>query len=385
MDIFESKLIFNHVYGSAEKNINIEKIDEIENNNSNNSNSNNNINNDKNQNNEEIQENININNIDNNITYNEKETENKKGYVFREVVNKGIYDYINKIRFCNSSKNLTSVENISEEIDLDDINDEDLDENDNNNNKNKKNEKFTITNFDELDDEESSNSIGEIFKQTSEMIKKIKFRNKMNENKNSFNKKILNNIVIEDLKQKKNKEDLNNSEIIKKKSKTMNKFNSKSKSYVSLGIENRNNSLPIIIGNNDNENFNSEKSKKLKENKNIFEFNKTNKDNNIKVLPNIKIKIREPKQGRYFYDHEININKKIPNSNMNERINNFRSNNIIKIKENKENSFYSSLKRSSENSSNFKFCISLFNKDHKHLNKDNNKDNNKDINKDNNK
>ena len=224
MDIFESKLIFNHVYGSAEKNINIEKIDEIENNNSNNSNSNNNINNDKNQNNEEIQENININNIDNNITYNEKETENKKGYVFREVVNKGIYDYINKIRFCNSSKNLTSVENISEEIDLDDINDEDIDDNNNNN---KKNEKFTITNFDELDDEESSNSIGEIFKQTSEMIKKIKFRNKMNENKNSFNKKILNNIVIEDLKQKKKKEDLNNSEIIKKKSKTMNKFNSK--------------------------------------------------------------------------------------------------------------------------------------------------------------
>ena len=144
-----------------------------------------------------------------------------------------------------------------------------------------------------------------------------------------------------------------------------------------LGIENRNNSLPIIIGNNDNENFNSEKSKKLKENKNIFEFNKTNKDNNIKVLPNIKIKIREPKQGRYFYNHEININKKIPNSNMNERINNFRSNNIIKIKENKENSLFSSLKRSSENSSNFKFCISLFNKDYKHLNKDNNKDNNK--------
>ena len=69
------------------------------------------------------------------MTNNEKEPENKKGYVFREVVNKGIYDYINKVRFCNSSKNLTSVENISEEIDLDDINDDDFDENDKNNNK----------------------------------------------------------------------------------------------------------------------------------------------------------------------------------------------------------------------------------------------------------
>ena len=374
MDIFESKLIFNHVYGNAEKNINIDKIDEIENNNNINNINNNNINYDINKK-EEIQENINIKNIDNNITNNEKEPENKKGYVFREVVNKGIYDYINKVRFCNSSKNLTSVENISEEIDLDDINDDDFDENDKNNNK--ANNKFTLTSFDELDDEESSNSIGEIFKQTSDMVKTIKLRNKQNENKNNFNKKILNNIVIEDKTHNKNKEDMNNSEIIKKKNKTINKFNSKSKSYVSLSIGNKNNSLPIIIGNNDTGNFNSEKSKKSNENKNIFNYNKTNTDNhNIKVLPNIQIKIRDQKQGRYFYNHDLNINKKIAITNMNERINNFRSNNIIKIKENKENSLFSSLKRSSENSSNFKFCISLFNKDKKNFNKDNNQDSN---------
>ena len=175
----------------------------------------------------------------------------------------------------------------------------------------------------------SSNSIGEIFKQTSDMVKTIKLRNKLNENKNNFNKKILNNIVIEDKTHNKNKEDMNNSEIIKKKNKTINKFNSKSKSYVSLSIGNKNNSLPIIIGNNDTGNFNSEKSKKSNENKNIFNYNKTNT-----------------------------------------------SNNIIKIKENKENSLFSSLKRSSENSSNFKFCISLFNKDKKNFNKDNNQDSN---------
>ena len=67
MDLFDSKLIFNHIYGSAEKNINndIKKIDEVDN-------INNNIK-------------LNIKNIDNNITYNEKENENKTGYVFKEV------------------------------------------------------------------------------------------------------------------------------------------------------------------------------------------------------------------------------------------------------------------------------------------------------------
>ena len=207
MDIFDSKLIFNHIYGSAEKNINndIKKIDEVDNNNIN---TNNNIK-------------INIKNIDNNITYNEKENENKTGYVFKEVVNKGIYDYINKIRFCNSSKNLTSVDNISEEIDLDDINDEDIDDNDKNINNNKIN-KFTLTSFDELDEEESNNndSINEIFKQTKEMIKTIKLRNKNKDNnKEIFNKKILDNIIIENKNEENNKEinNINNKNELPKK------------------------------------------------------------------------------------------------------------------------------------------------------------------------
>mgnify|MGYP003571352766 CR=1 FL=1 len=275
---------------------------------------------------------------------------------------KGIYDYINKIRFCNSSKNLTSVENISEEIDLDDINDDDLDDNNNENNNNKGHKQFTLTTFDELDEEDEGNnnndSIGEIFKQTAEMIQSIKLRKKINEKKESFNKNVLNNIIIEDKKDLKN-----NNENSKKKSKTLNKFNSKSKSNICLGLENRNNSLPVIIGNND-DNFNSEKSKKSNINKNIFNYKNNNNDNNIKILPNIKIKIREQQNHeRYFYDRDINKKNLITNNN--ERINNFRSNNIIKMKENKENSLFSSLKRSSDNSTNFKYCISFFNKNNK--------------------
>ena len=359
IEIFESKLLFNQKYGTPDKNIN--KIDEIDNN-GNFNNKNNNKDNNK----------------DNNIIYNkENEHENKNGYIFKDMVNKGIYDYINKIRFCNSSKNLTSVDNISEEIDLDDINDEDIDDN-NNNNKNHK--QFTLTSFDELDEDEGNNdSIGEIFKQTKEMIKTIKLKsnkknenNNINNNKDILNKKI-NDIIIEEKKDKININSNiininlnNNNDTSKKKSKTLNKFNSRSKSSFSLGLENRNNSLPIIIGNNENDNFNSENTKKLDkkfDTKKIFDFNKEI-ENNIKVLPNIKLNIKEQNHGRYFYNNN-DINKKNMNTNINERINNFRSNNILKMKENKENSFFNSLKRSSDNSTNFKFCISLFNKNHK--------------------
>ena len=44
------------------------------------------------------------------------------------------------------------------------------------------------------------------------------------------------------------------------------------------------------------------------------------------------------------------------------------------MKENKENSLFSSLKRSSDNSTNFKYCISFFNKNNKKDKKEN-KDN----------
>ena len=393
IEIFESKLLFNQKYGTPDKNIN--KIDEIDNNgNFNNKN----------------------NNKDNNIIYNkENEHENKNGYIFKDMVNKGIYDYINKIRFCNSSKNLTSVDNISEEIDLDDFNDDDIDEN-NNNNKNHK--QFTLTTFDEIDDEDSNNndSIGEIFKQTADLIKSIKLRNKINEenkNKEFFNKNILNNIVINPSKDKdkekqtdNNIDDINNNINQKnKKSKTMNKFKSKSKPNFSVNVDHIN-SLPLIINNNynshnnninnnENENFNSKKIviNSLKEsnkdaldkininnfNNNkmnkIFENNIKNKDNNIniKILPNIKKNLDENNHGRYFYYDMNNKNKKNivkNNSNLNDKINNFRSNNIIKIKEKekKENSIFN-LKKSSDNSSNFKYCLTL-------INKDNNKDKN---------
>ena len=379
MDIFESKLLFNNVYGSPEKNnndINNKNIDEIDNLN---------IDNLK----QDISlKNKNMRNIDNNININEQEKEKEnenKIYTFKDIVNKGIYDYIIKTRFCNSSKNLTSVDNISEEIDLDDINDDDIDDinnsKDNNiNNNNKNHKQFTLTSFDELDDDENNNneSIGEIFKQTAEMIKSIKMRNKLKDNnKDSFKKKILDNIIIEDKNEQKEKEEeINNNNIInntqKKKSKTLNKFNSKSKSSFSIGLENRNNSLPVIISLNDKENFSSEKTKKSEKivdinmNKNNI-FNK----NDIKVLPNIKINIKEQNHGRYFYNHDIC--KKTFNQNNTDRINNFRSNNIIKMKESKENAFFNNLKRSSDNSTNFKYCLSFFNKDNFDKNKNDKK------------
>ena len=392
MDIFESKLLFNEEYGTPEKNNDItnKKIDEIDNlNNLNNLNINGLTQN-------ATLKNKNLKNIDNNVVnnINEKENENKN-YAFKDVVNKGIYDYIIKTRFCNSSKNLTSVDNISEEIDLDDINDDDIDDNnsknDNNiNNNNKSHNQFTLTSFDELDDEESNNSesIGEIFKQTAEMIKSIKMRNKVkdNNNKDSFKKKILDNIIIEDKKENNEKKDEeinnNNSYIInnkqKKKNKTLNKFNSKSKSSFSIGLDNRNDSLPIIININEKENFNSEKSKELNKNKtkekiddiNLNMNNIFNK-NDIKILPNIKLNIKEQNHGRYFYNHDIC--KKTHNQNNTDRINNFRSNNIIKMKEIKENTFFNNLKRSSDNSTNFKYCISFFNKDNFDKNKNDKK------------
>ena len=390
MDIFDSKLLFNHIYGSAEKNNNDiinKKIDEIDNLNIDNLTQNISL------------KNKNMRNLDNNININEKEKEKEnenKIYTFKDIVNKGIYDYIIKTRFCNSSKNLTSVDNISEEIDLDDINDDDIDDNINNKdnninniNNNKNHKQFTLTSFDELDDEENNNneSIGEIFKQTAEMIKSIKLRNKIKDNNNnnkdkdSFKKKILDKIIIEDKNEiKEEKEEINdndnNNNIInntqKKKSKTLNKFNSKSKSSFSIGLDNRNNSLPVIISLNEKENFSSEKTKK-KEKLLDININKNNifNKNDIKVLPNIKINIKEQNHGRYFYNHDIC--KKTLNQNNTERINNFRSNNIIKMKESKENAFFNNLKRSSDNSTNFKYCLSFFNKDNFDKNKNDKK------------
>ena len=158
----------------------------------------------------------------------------------------------------------------------------------------------------------------------------------------------------------------------------MNKFNSKSKSSFSIGLDNRNDSLPIIININEKENFNSEKSKELNKNKtkekiddiNLNMNNIFNK-NDIKILPNIKLNIKEQNHGRYFYNHDIC--KKTHNQNNTDRINNFRSNNIIKMKEIKENTFFNNLKRSSDNSTNFKYCISFFNKDNFDKNKNDKK------------
>ena len=178
MNIFESKLLFNQPYPTEEinnksKHINADVLENINSNTDDKTIKNNIIeNNDKNN------ENKNDMNKENKFEKINNIIDNDNNICFKEIVNKGIYDYISIIRFCNSSKNLTSADNISEEIDLDDMNNSD--ENDNlGNNKN-----FTLTSFDELDDEENSSyndSIGEIFKKTTETIKTIKLRSKMND------------------------------------------------------------------------------------------------------------------------------------------------------------------------------------------------------------
>lgn len=190
MNIFESKLLFNEVKNDKKDNI-IKGSENI-------------ISNKESIEIKKEQNNLFINDIVNN-NINDNNTNNDNNiYNFKDIVNKGIYDYINIIRFCSSSKNLNSAENISEEIDLDDINDDDIEENDNiGNNKN-----FMLTSFDELDEDENKSdneSIGEIFKKTAETIKSIKLRNKLNNNNNDVkineNRKEKKEEMIEEIKE----------------------------------------------------------------------------------------------------------------------------------------------------------------------------------------
>ena len=407
MNIFESKLLFNQKYGS--ENIKNEKnkinADEIENIDLNKKDKNTE---DKNTENNNIKTNSNNNSVLNNENNNFKNDDNNStnNNCFRDIVNKGITDYISLIRFCGSSKNLNSADNISEEIDLDDFNDDDMEENDNiGNNKN-----FTLTSFDEIDDDEENksdnDSIGEIFKKTAETIKSIKLRNKNNNNKELDNKKEDN--IKENIKEKENKNiikeenniiiDNNNnnniknehSEIKNKEKKIKNEKKNENKDNI-IKIEEKKlndilnksnekikyntfleseitNTLPIIENDKENNNISTKKRlntiSHLTDNpetsnkvhvKSIFEYN----NKNINVLPQIKKNSDEYDHGRYFY-RDTNILSRI-GSNFGEKINNFRSNNIIKNKENKECSLFQTLRKSSENGANYKYCLTIFN------------------------
>ena len=367
MNIFETKLLFNQPYPTEEINNKSKHInaDELENTNSNNE--------DK-----TIKNNIIENNDKNNENKNDMNKENKDEKInnikdndnnicFKEIVNKGIYDYISIIRFCNSSKNLTSADNISEEIDLDDMNNSD--ENDNlGNNKN-----FTLTSFDELDDEENSSdndSIGEIFKKTTETIKTIKLRSKMNDEEiNKKNENIINedNKIVIKKEEKKEEQKINNSKkdnIEEKRIKEiLSKTNEKPKRNLFFDKDIQN-SLPKIGTENDithkqkrvnyDSNENPETSNKVNV-KSIFDYN----NKKINVLPKIRKKLDEEEHGRYFYRDYNTFSR--AHINFNEKINNFRSNNIIKIKENKECSLFNTLRKSSENGANSKYCINLIN------------------------
>ena len=367
-NIFESKLLFNQDYGkekelSHSNNINADEIEDIKINKANKIliniyNNSDNTENVQNKNENQIQNN-NINNTNNNKN---EENNSKNSFIFKEVVNKGIYDYISIIKFCASSKNLNSADNISEEIDLDDMNDDDdIEENDKiGNNKN-----FVLTNFDELDDEDNisgDDSIEEIYKKTTETIRAIKLRNKMNNE--DKDKEENNNKNNEDKNICDDKKDKYMELEEKKINAILNKNNDKEKQKFNILIDKEmQNSLPLIKKeNNETKNTIKRAKSELNDNpetsnkvcvKSIFDYN----NKKMNVLPKIRKKLNENEHDRYFYKDAIPLSR--TGYNLNDKINNFRSNNIIKIKENKDTSLFNGLRKSSENSSNYKYSLTL--------------------------
>jgi len=373
-NIFESKLLFNEVKNEKKDNI-IKGNENI-------------ISNKESIENKKEQNNLFINDIVNN-NINDNNTNNDNCiYNFKEIVNKGIYDYINIIRFCSSSKNLNSAENISEEIDLDDINDDDIEENDNiGNNKN-----FMLTSFDELDEDENksdSESIGEIFKKTAETIKSIKLRNKLNNNNNdekiNENKKEKKEEMIEEIKEddiiNEKRDDVKNNEkniingILNKNNEKYDNFfekeeiNSPKKENETELFKDKKNSINPINQLNDN----PETSNKVNV-KSIFNYtgnkdkkNKYLNSKEINVIPKIRMRLDIQEHSKYFYRDSHTLTR--VGSNLNDKINNFRSNNIIKTKENKDTSLFNSLRKSSDTGTNAKFCVTLLNNIKKNDNK----------------
>ena len=402
MNIFDSKLLFNQKYGMDNLKNDFNKInaDEIENADLNKKEQS--ITDNKNNNTEN--NNINTNTNDSNTKNDNKNSENNNNYNFKDIVNKGIIDYITIIRFCSSSKNLNSADNISEEIDLDDFNEDDAEDNDNiGNNKN-----FTLTSFDEIDDDEENKSdndtIAYIFKKTAETIKSIKLRNKNNskdidnkekeENiKDKENKNIIkeekNEITKEEICNNNDNDDINKDKkcvqkenvglkseekkinkemkenIMKIEDKKINDILNKSHDKIkhNLFLESditneKDDTNRKKINNISHLNDNPETSNKVNT-RSIFNYNDKN---NINALPKIKKKSEDQEHGRYFYREGNSLSR----INLNEKINNFRSNNIIKTKENKEYSLFQSLRKSSENGANYKYCLTLFNKHNDH-------------------
>ena len=375
MNIFESKLLFNEVKNDKKDNI-IKGSENI-------------ISNKESIEIKKEQNNLFINDIVNN-NINDNNTNNDNNiYNFKDIVNKGIYDYINIIRFCSSSKNLNSAENISEEIDLDDINDDDIEENDNiGNNKN-----FMLTSFDELDEDENKSdneSIGEIFKKTAETIKSIKLRNKLNNNNNDVkineNRKEKKEEMIEEIKEndiinekrddvEKKEKNIINGIINKKNDKYDNFFgkeinnNSPKKENEIENLKDKKKSINPINQLNDN----PETSNKVNV-KSIFDYsgnkdkkNKYLNSKEINVIPKIKMRLDIQEHSKYFYRDSHTLTR--VGSNLNDKINNFRSNNIIKTKENKDTSLFNSLRKSSDSGANNKFCLTLLNNIKKNDNK----------------
>ena len=75
----------------------------------------------------------------------------------------------------------------------------------------------------------------------------------------------------------------------------------------------------------------------------------------MNILPKIKINTEEQEHSRYIYRYNNTLSR--TTSNLTDRINNFRSNNIIKSKDIKEMSLFNNLRKSSENEKERKFFM----------------------------
>jgi hypothetical protein len=250
-----------------------------------------------------------------------------------------------------------------------------------------------LTSFDELDEDENKSdneSIGEIFKKTAETIKSIKLRNKLNNNNNDVkineNRKEKKEEMIEEIKEndiinekrddvEKNEKNIINGIINKKNDKYDNFFgkeinnNSPKKENEIENLKDKKKSINPINQLNDN----PETSNKVNV-KSIFDYsgnkdkkNKYLNSKEINVIPKIKMRLDIQEHSKYFYRDSHTLTR--VGSNLNDKINNFRSNNIIKTKENKDTSLFNSLRKSSDSGANNKFCLTLLNNIKKNDNK----------------
>ena len=241
----------------------------------------------------------------------------------------------NKINHKDKNKNLDLNKDINNNIDL---------------KKDKKNNlNLEIKNGNKYNNNSSTDSNEDIIEENIKVEKKNENNKGQNDEDKIFNSEKKDNYIrIEE----------------KKINEILNKSNEKLKHNFFFDKENQN-SLPLIKMEKDKINKMKKNKSELNDNpeisskvnvKSIFEYN----NKIINVLPKIRIKLDDQEHGRYFY-RDMNLINRTSNNNFNDKINNFRSNNIIKTKENKETSLFNTLRKSSENGSNYKYNLTILN------------------------